>query len=429
MNYLIKLKMVMPVVLVLALILLPACGDDGNTPTAETAARSTPTEIDEPVDDQAELVTITIGNLTDLTGVSANAMSVIDMALEDLVRYYNQENLIPGVELKVVNYDGQTDPSRDIPGYEWLRQKGADLIHSPVTATASILKPFLEEDNLLLFSESASGEALIPPGYVFAPTAASEDLAYTLLRWVAENDWDYKSNGPAKIGAADWPTDMVDAMYKAMEEYAAVHPDQFEWVGGYQTVVGSFLWDAEIQALKDCDYVVPPILMWNFVKDYRAAGCTGKLLGGDPQAAFMGMIDDARLWDEIDGMFFFKTSRWWNEDGPLIDLAKKLLHEYHPESADEVMRSGSSYLAIDSASQMLEIIANTVETVGAQNFNTQALYDAAVSYSQVINGVERANFSETKRNSLNFGVMYEARAAENDLFRLHEEWYPLVRSP
>ncbi len=206
MNYLIKLKMVMPVVLVLALILLPACGDDGNTPTAETAARSTPTEIDEPVDDQAELVTITIGNLTDLTGVSANAMSVIDMALEDLVRYYNQENLIPGVELKVVNYDGQTDPSRDIPGYEWLRQKGADLIHSPVTATASILKPFLEEDNLLLFSESASGEALIPPGYVFAPTAASEDLAYTLLRWVAENDWDYKSNGPAKIGAADWPT-------------------------------------------------------------------------------------------------------------------------------------------------------------------------------------------------------------------------------
>ena len=92
------------------------------------------------------------------------------------------------------------------------------------------------------------------------------------------------------------------------------------------------------------------------------------------------------------------------------------------------MRNGSSYLAIASIGQMLEIIANAVETVGAQNFNTQALYDAAVSYSQVINGVERANFSETKRSSMNFGAVYEA-AAEKDLFRLHEEWYPLMLSP
>jgi len=48
------------------------------------------------------------------------------MALEDLVAYYNDSDLIPGVRLEVVVYDGQWDPARDIPGYEWLRGRGAD---------------------------------------------------------------------------------------------------------------------------------------------------------------------------------------------------------------------------------------------------------------------------------------------------------------
>ncbi|MCP4608924.1 MAG: hypothetical protein GY845_09445, partial [Planctomycetes bacterium] len=44
-----------------------------------------------------DLVTLTIGNLTDETGVASSALSVIDMALKDFAEYYNEENLIPGV--------------------------------------------------------------------------------------------------------------------------------------------------------------------------------------------------------------------------------------------------------------------------------------------------------------------------------------------
>ena len=37
-----------------------------------------------------EPIEITIGNLTDITGPSSNALVVITTALEDLVRYYNE---------------------------------------------------------------------------------------------------------------------------------------------------------------------------------------------------------------------------------------------------------------------------------------------------------------------------------------------------
>lgn len=95
-----------------------------------------------------EPVTIAIGNLTDLTGVSANGMEPINMALGDMVRYYNENNLIPGVELEVETYDGQYNPSNDISGYEWLLERGADIIFTPVPPTPASLRTRVNEDKV-----------------------------------------------------------------------------------------------------------------------------------------------------------------------------------------------------------------------------------------------------------------------------------------
>ncbi|MBM3133075.1 MAG: ABC transporter substrate-binding protein, partial [Chloroflexi bacterium] len=147
-----RLPAIMALVLVLALLpVLAACGDDGAPST------SLPPGGDEP----ARKVTITVGNLSDLTGPAAAAMTVINMALEDIVRYYNDEDLIPGIALKVVTYDGQYRPSNNIPGYEWLKERGADLIFSAVPGTPETLKPFVDSDRMVLFGASAS-----PEGYL-----------------------------------------------------------------------------------------------------------------------------------------------------------------------------------------------------------------------------------------------------------------------
>ena len=144
----------------------------------------------------------------------------------------------------------------------------------------------------------------------------------------------------------------------------------------------------------------------------------------------MGMIDDGNLWEEIDGMLFIRQMEWWNDEGELVDLAKKFLYENHPDSAEDIIRQGAGYIGgVNMIYQMLDIIRHAIEIAGPGNFNSQALYDATVSYSWMVEGIERASFNETKRNSLDNFAIYEARAAEEDLFRVDSEWYSAVREP
>lgn len=378
--------------------------------------------------DDEENVVITIGNLSDLTGVTASVMEVMNMALEDLVAHFNGEHRIPGIELEVITYDGQYDPSRDIPGYEWLKERGADLLFTPVGSTAVTLKPYANQDEILLFTPDARPDALSPPGYVFCQSNRTNELAYTLLKWIAENDWDWKTNGPAMIGGAGWFVPYAESFIDGMEEYTKAHPEQFEWVGGYLTNF-AFTWGPEVEALKECDYVFPPVNPVNFVKQYRDAGHDAKFIGTDAHAAFFDMVTDANVWGDMDRMLFLRDTRWWNEDGPLIDFTKQMLYQYHPDSAEEIMRSGIGYLAINNIYIILEIIENAIDTIGVEGFDSQALYNAAKTYSMTVDGLERYSFGETKRCMTNYYGLYEASGTQKDIFRVDTRWHPIIREP
>lgn len=413
--------------------LLGACDDDETkeptttvTPTAAPTIEPSPQPTSEPA--PIENVTITVGNLTDKTGPAASAVAPIDLALEDMAEYYNEQEIIPGIEFKTISYDGQFDPANDIPGYEWLKERGADVIYTSVTSAPLTLRTRADEDQIPIFGAAAAPESLEPPGYVFSLGTPVTTDAYTLLKWMAENDWDYETQGPARVGGAGWVTDYDRTFIEAMEEYCSVHPDQFEWVGGYLTNM-SFTWGPEVEALKDCDYVYVPGLMLTFVKEYRAAGYTAKVIASDAHLAFFGIMDASNIWEDIDGALFIRGAKWWNETGTLIDLTKEILYEKHPDDAEEIMRQGLGYIDINFFHQIFNVIAKAADEVGPENVDGQSIYNAAQSWSGEIDGVERWNYSSTKRTSLNYYAIYEARMAERNVFRLHEGWLPMVYTP
>ena len=412
-------KFIFPVIVILALFLSLGCVNDGN-PTSSPMTQ--------PASNPPEDVVITIGNLSDLTGVSANAMGSINNSLKDMAEYYNEEKLIPGVKLEIETYDSQWNPSRSIPGYEWLRNRGADLIWTPVVPAVATLKPTVDKDEVPLFAASATMDVLIPPKYTFSLGAIPQYDAYTLLKWIAANDWDYETNGPAKIGGAAWFDGYNDNVFKAMEDYADAHPEQFEFVGGHLTNF-TFEWGPQIEELKDCDYLWLPVPMHVFAEDYRAAGYDAKFMGGDPHAAFMEMIDKGKLWDEIDGMLFIRGSRWWTEEGKIIDLTRELLHKNHSSEAENIMRSGVGYLAASQTYQLCNIIRNAADEVGPENIDSQAIYDAAITYTETIDGIDRYSFDENKRCSTNYYVIYEVRGEESNLFRADPDWLPMITEP
>ena len=407
------------------LLLMAACAsDDKESPVDKIESTEKATQEPELTDE----VVITIGNLSDLTGAGANAMEIINMALDDVVTYYNQTILPPGVTIKVETYDGQYDSSKNIPGYEWLKEKGADLIFTPMPAAPRILKSRVDRDEVVLFAIAADKEGILPPGYVFNLGTVPENNGYTFLKWIAENDWDYQTDGPAKIGGACWIGSALEKAQEAMRDYAEAHPDQFEWVGSF-AANHTFIWGPEVAALKDCDYVATPTVWPSFVKEYRNAGYTAKFIGDDSHMAFLRLIDDANLWDEIDKTLVVRVTRWWNEEGTIIDLTTDLLKKNHPSSVEDIKQAGSGYMAMHQLNQMLEIIAEAIETTGPENFSSQALYEAAKSYSQIVDGTQHGSFSETKRDVVDAYAIYEVRAANKDIFRMHDDWLPTMREP
>ncbi|NQT74268.1 MAG: hypothetical protein HQ553_16105, partial [Chloroflexi bacterium] len=101
-----RIGMIGMAVMLLLLSLSIGCTSGEPSPSPLVRPTATPEMPETPPD-----VVITIGNLSDLTGVSSNAMVYINMALDDLIKYYNENNLIPGVRLNVITYDGQMNPA------------------------------------------------------------------------------------------------------------------------------------------------------------------------------------------------------------------------------------------------------------------------------------------------------------------------------
>ena len=285
----------------------------------------------------------------------------------------------------------------------------------------------VDRDEVVLFASSAQDILIGEPVYAFTAGTHPADLYYTFLDWIAEYDWDYETNGPAKIGLAGWAVNIEYAMAEGLEEFCDDNPEKFEWKGAYLTDMG-FVWQSEVQALKDCDYVIPPPgSLVTFVKEYSEANGKARFLGSDPHIALFTLISDAGMWDEIDDMLIIRESKWWNEEGELIDLINKLMNEYHSAAEiEKIMRAGVSYLATSQFYIMMEIIQKAAEAVGSANIDSQALYTAAQSYVLHLDGVQRYSFTDTKRFGCdNFGV-YEVSAVDETLHRVGTERLPII---
>lgn len=420
-----KTEAVIVLAAMLVMGLVMGCGGGGGD---EEATNPTHIETGQEGTVPGEPVTILIGNLTDLTGPAASGMETVNQSLHDVVHYYNDNGLIPGVELKIITYDTKYDAARNIPGYEWLISQGADLVWTAVPGAPDDLADRAEAAGVCLFTVASSQDTLTPPGHVFNVAIVPQYDAYTLLSWIAENHWDWQTKGPARLGGASWNDAYSPHVFEAAQAYCEAHPDQFQWVGGYLTGY-KFTWTAEAEDLKDTDYVFVPGIMTNFVKPYREAGGEGTFLMGEPNLAFLGQLGDAGLWNEADGALVIRNTLWWNETGWLIDWTRQLLTIYHPEHADAIRDIGVGYLGAGSVYQMVEAIKAAVEAVGPESFTSETLYQAAQSLSLKIDGLERFSFSPTKRCTTNYYVVYQLDAASQDLVRISDNWYPAQHGP
>jgi len=378
-------------------------------------------------------VIIRIGQITDLTGISSPSLLPLNYAVEDAAKYYNDKGLIPGVEIKIVTYNEQSDYSRDIPGYDWVRERGAQIVITLLPTTGEMLKTFSEKDKVPLAALGGSMALVEPPGWQFWFNAPPSHEIRTLLKWISENDWDWETKGPAKIGFAAWEAPYQIELEETLEEYCQDYPEQFQWVGGYLVPIGTPTWTGEVEKLKDCDYIVRGAIAQAtgaFARQFEARGYTTTYIGGSAVTSFRGFIVDFCGWEALDGALTTSVCPWWNEPSAIVDLAKTILDRYRPDEAEEMIHAGTGYLGgFHNMLEILEIVRAAVEEVGDENFDSQAFYNAAMNYETTGPLWEgyypEWSFTETKRYLADHVMIYEWSAEAEDLVAV-SGWLPFV---
>lgn len=403
-----------------SLVMIGACSDGDETPDGATTEPS-------PTGPSGEFV-ITIGNISDMTGIAARAMEVVNTALEDLVRYYNEENLVPGVTFKALHYDAAYDPSNDIPGYQWLKDRNADVILAGLPSTPVTLKPLADDEHRIIFAMSAFPELEDPPGWVFSLNADTAKFGPTILRWIAENEWDYEANGPAKVGEAMWPGNYWTTLEEGSKAYCDAHPEQFEWIGAFVNP-NTFSWTREIEALEEADYIFPPgSALATFTREYKLAEGKGKLIMTDAHVPFIGLTKETTGTEFMDGWYFLIPSRWWDEDYDVPNMVQDLLDRYHSAGeAQELTSTGGAYLtSCNQMYAMLNLLAGCVSDVGIEGFSQEALYDTATSFEFEYSGGQVFGYTPTERTAFGYEGMYRFDGDSGSLVRADAEWLPLV---
>jgi len=340
----------------------------------------------------------------------------VEYAIVDYVRWLNEHDPIPGVELEVVGADHVK---------MWLvddgRKKAVFVLDIDIDI-GELPDPSRGGDEVTAVITQTALPPKDDPGWIFSVASPGSYQAKTLLKWISDEHWDYTGGRRnPRIGSVRGSTDYDAEVEQGVEKYCQGHPDLFEYVGSYP--------GGDVAALKDCDYVWihrSASRVADFVRDFRDKGYAATFLSTEALCLRKDYLVDACGWESLDGILTARSTPWWNEDTPMIRFAIELVPRYRPEQAEKIYYSGDGYLAgLQQAVLIVNILSGAIENVGVENLNRKDVYHAAVATNLCLEGYPDWSFTTTKRYLADGVAIYEWIAHMEDLGRT-TDWLPLV---
>lgn len=370
--------------------------------------------------------TVVIGFMTDLSGPAASGLKYLNWALEDQVKQMNEDEAIPGVTFEIKTFDTKYDPSRALEGYDYLKSVGAQVIFNVEASSAEALKSKCERDKIPMFGLTATTALTDPPGWVFLAHSPTNYMTAVLAKYVGD---EWTEDRKIKIGFLGWSTAENLAQQKGVKDYAEAHPELFEWVASCVAPQGTVQWAAEVETLKDCDYIyfsaagVAPAI---FCAEYRAKGYTATFLCADGSVTFLTLYISKAGWPAMDGTLTVNNWGWWTMDTPLVNSAKEALQAYHPDEAQAAMEMGIGYIGGFSQWRVgLDILTKAVKSVGVDEFDGTAFYNTAQKVDLKWDGYKEFGFSSDKRYVPDHANIWRWSAADEDLVQA-TDWLPII---
>ena len=339
------------------------------------------------VEDENVLV---IGFLEDLTGPAGFAVRQSYEGAQDYFRMVDDEDLIPGLKIKLIQYDTRLDYSRTLPGYVWLDGQGMDMLWMLTGTFVALVRDRVEQDGMPVVASQAEPTTLgsdwifhMFPGQKSEAEAVSDVI---LDRW----DSDEEDRAPliGVISQAGYTGGQFTE--QTLMDLRDEDPEAFDLKSVFSPA-GASSFAGEMADLRDCDYIVlgalygPPLA--NFLKEARDREWQGTFIASmNNWQGFADLIASVMTPEELDGSIAVSTYAIWTDDIPWISDARVLLEKYRPDRVDFNLERTGWLSGLSYAMVMTEAIKAAVAGVGVDNLDGPALQQSLADINVEVEG-------------------------------------------
>ena len=377
-------------ILAIALIaLLAACAPQTAPPTGEKV--------------------VEIGALPVLTGGGGSADQPAFLGFQDYIRYFNDEERIPGVTVELVWRDCATDVNRFLSGYRMLADRGVPVLFSSLTLVHGGMEERLAKDQIPFFTGGVTAAAVYPPGWTFAAWATQGEAATAVFDYFMGN----------------WGEDRPPRLQLFVSETTfgrepAVEATKYAESIGFEVLPTEFsplvVIDATTQLIRIQGREADLVYIQNIFTGGGPIMRDVERLGFQDQMQFAGtewtvgkqLIDMAP--DGADGFLTPRALPWIDEtEIPGVKTMVDMELRYHGESLeDPTYMAGWVYAAI-----VCEAVKRGVEEVGSENLDGATVKKVFENMQDFdVDGLVKITYGPDDRRGSQTYAVYQVQGGE-----------------
>ena len=349
---------------------------------------------------------VEIGYISPFTGPGSAQEQIFLAAALDYVRYFNEEEVLPGVSIELTWADAAMSLARFVSIYERFRARGIPVMMSNQTLGLEARQSTFEQDQIPLYSGNPVKEIVYPPGWFYFRSLTWGEQFAVVADYIMEN-WQEERPPKAAIMAMDTTfgrQPIPEAINYAESIGIEMLPTEF---------VPFVVLDATTQLLRlkereaDFAYVSGLIVTSGpIVRDAERLGLLDRMhFTGIEASAGERLIEMAGA--ASDGYFFPKTLPSIDEtEVPGIKLVQDVQMRYYGEVTEE-----EEYVyGWTGAAIICEPIRRAVETVGYENVNGPAIKEAFDSIKDFdVDGLVTITYMPDDHRGSNKVAIYQVR--------------------
>jgi branched-chain amino acid transport system substrate-binding protein len=354
--------------------------------------------------------TAQFGWLLPITGPTSGAIAPLLQAGEDYIRYFNEQEAIPGVRIELLWRDTILQYALGLSHYERLVAAGIPLVGAVESPLLFGLRGRFERDEVVAFIlGSPYHEALYPePGWYYTMTPLMGEEAAVLLQYFMEN-WNEERSPRLAFVSTDvgWG-------------YESRYATEFAKSLGFEVLpweaVPIVVLDATVQLLRlkeaGADLVhlqCQPEGAGPILRDAERLGLLDKFQFAGHLSA-MGDRTMKLAGASTEGFLISRAYPWFTEtEVPGIELMIGNMMKYR----GKVRRDGEYFYGWVGAAVICEAISRAIENVGYENLDGRAIKEALDSMKDFdVYGLASITYKPDDHRGVTKMAVYEVRGGE-----------------